>query len=350
MLLHCFNNGSLFLPVLWKGNTPLAALAILIDPQKRAMHCFIGARDEAFRGSPPGFMLHAYSIRHAIREGFASYDFMRGDEPYKYLFGATDRRTKHVIVATHNGQNLGARLDPRCLPTAFRLVGELEGLGQIAEARTGLQQILDVEPCNEKALWALGQLESAAGDHDAAVRALESLVALAPKAHESWMKLGDSLSALGRTKAAVESYREVIKRQPEFSAYKNLGDALLQSGRIEEAFAAFEAALDQHQGRSDADKSWADTIVKFKSPLPRNLARLAISITSLGDKFRAFGANAFAIDCYHRAIELEPNTITARYGLELALQGLRDVGASALSDGRAIVRPGGDRTSPGGRQ
>ena len=153
-------------------------------------------------------------------------------------------------------------------------------------------------------------VESAAGDHDAAVRALESLVALAPKAHESWMKLGDSLSALGRTKAAVESYREVIKRQPEFSAYKNLGDALLQSGRIEEAFAAFEAALDQHQGRSDADKSWADTIVKFKSPLPRNLARLAISITSLGDKFRAFGANAFAIDCYHRAIELEPNTIT----------------------------------------
>jgi CelD/BcsL family acetyltransferase involved in cellulose biosynthesis len=34
---------------------------------------------------------HAWAIREAIGERFDTYDLLRGDEPYKYDLGATDR-------------------------------------------------------------------------------------------------------------------------------------------------------------------------------------------------------------------------------------------------------------------
>ena len=40
----------------------------------------------------PGWVLLAYLIQWAIAHGRASFDFMRGDEDYKYRFGGIDRR------------------------------------------------------------------------------------------------------------------------------------------------------------------------------------------------------------------------------------------------------------------
>lgn len=98
MLRHCFECGSLFLPVLWKGELAIGALAFLIDKEKRALLFSIAGRDEALSNPPPGFVLHAYSIRYAINNGFTTYDFLRGNEPYKYLFGAEERPIRHIVV------------------------------------------------------------------------------------------------------------------------------------------------------------------------------------------------------------------------------------------------------------
>ena len=38
----------------------------------------------------PGIVLLAYSIRHAIEQGYQTYDFLRGDEAYKYRMGGRD--------------------------------------------------------------------------------------------------------------------------------------------------------------------------------------------------------------------------------------------------------------------
>lgn len=39
-----------------------------------------------------GLLIVAYGIRHAIEAGRREYDFLRGNEPYKYDLGGTDRR------------------------------------------------------------------------------------------------------------------------------------------------------------------------------------------------------------------------------------------------------------------
>jgi CelD/BcsL family acetyltransferase involved in cellulose biosynthesis len=74
--------------VLWREETPLGALASFVDPQKASLLFYIGGRDESVDNPPPGLVLHAHSIRHAIANGFRTYDFLRGNEGYKYSLGA----------------------------------------------------------------------------------------------------------------------------------------------------------------------------------------------------------------------------------------------------------------------
>ncbi|MGK9168551.1 GNAT family N-acetyltransferase [Inquilinus limosus] len=111
MLTHCFKSGSLFLPVLWKQGIPLGALASIIDTKNRSLLFYVGSRDETVSSPPPGFVLHSHSIRYAIDNGFKSYDFLRGNEPYKYLFGARERHIRYIVVSARNRQSLPKRVD-----------------------------------------------------------------------------------------------------------------------------------------------------------------------------------------------------------------------------------------------
>ena len=46
----------------------------------------------------PGIVLLAHVIRDAIERGFRRFDFLRGEEPYKYAFGSTPEDLFNVVV------------------------------------------------------------------------------------------------------------------------------------------------------------------------------------------------------------------------------------------------------------
>ncbi len=98
MLGHCFQEDSLLLPVLWRGSEALGALGILVDRRKKDLMFLIGGCDTTLNNPPPGVVLHAHSIRHGIANGFSTYDFLRGNEPYKYMFGSEERRIRCLIL------------------------------------------------------------------------------------------------------------------------------------------------------------------------------------------------------------------------------------------------------------
>jgi CelD/BcsL family acetyltransferase involved in cellulose biosynthesis len=56
-----------------------------------------GLNDE-FRELSPGWVLLGYLIQQAIEQGCQAFDFMRGDEDYKYRFGAIDRRVVRLTI------------------------------------------------------------------------------------------------------------------------------------------------------------------------------------------------------------------------------------------------------------
>jgi CelD/BcsL family acetyltransferase involved in cellulose biosynthesis len=94
MLTRSFQSGLVYLPTFWHGDRPVAALATLVEPRKRTFSFYMTGRDETFEGQPAGMILHAHSIRHAIAQGFVEYDFLRGNEPYKYSFGCKERQIR----------------------------------------------------------------------------------------------------------------------------------------------------------------------------------------------------------------------------------------------------------------
>jgi CelD/BcsL family acetyltransferase involved in cellulose biosynthesis len=248
MLTRSFNNGLLFLPTLWKDERPLAALATLIDERKRAFLFYMTGRDETFDGPPPGMILHAYSIRYAIANGFAEYDFLRGNEPYKYSFGVKERRIRCVVVDTRNGLNLGGRIDRRTIPDVLKQATELHQARKLVEAERGYRQVLDSDASNADAIHRLGQLLATKGDRVAAKRLFKTLTAIRPEAYKSWLCLGEVCEALGQHLEAAKAYREVIELRPDLpDAFNGVGRALLKLGRVSELNAALAAVLDREE-------------------------------------------------------------------------------------------------------
>lgn len=68
----------------WDGT--LAAYNAAVDPDAVALS--------------PGILLHAYAMRDAIGRGLATYDLLRGDEPYKYDLGARDQVLWRISART----------------------------------------------------------------------------------------------------------------------------------------------------------------------------------------------------------------------------------------------------------
>ena len=56
----------------------------------------LGAPPTTLGDLSPGIVLLAYNIRHAIEQGFTHYDFLRGDEPYKYRMGGRDTAVMNI--------------------------------------------------------------------------------------------------------------------------------------------------------------------------------------------------------------------------------------------------------------
>jgi tetratricopeptide (TPR) repeat protein len=216
-----------------------------MDMRKRAYLFYMTGRDQTFDGPPPGMILHAYSIRHAIANGFTEYDFLRGNETYKYSFGVKERRIRCVTVGTRNGLNLGGRIDARTVPDVLKEATILHRTRRLVEAECGYRQILEVEPTNADAVHRLGQLLAAKGDHVAAKRLFKTLTVIRPDNYKAWLCLGQSSEALNQYPEAANAYREVIRLKPDLpDAFNSLGRALLKLDRIKEFYAALAVVLD----------------------------------------------------------------------------------------------------------
>jgi CelD/BcsL family acetyltransferase involved in cellulose biosynthesis len=55
--------------------------------------------DPSFREISPGWVLLAYLLKWANESGRQIFDFMRGNEDYKYRFGAIDRRVVRAVIS-----------------------------------------------------------------------------------------------------------------------------------------------------------------------------------------------------------------------------------------------------------
>lgn len=255
MLRHSFEAGRLFMPVLWLDERPLGVLAIYVDEKKKSYLFFMAGRDQSFDGPSSGLLLHAHSIRHAIASGFTTYDFLRGNEPYKYSFGAEEHRIKSLIVSTKDMKNLGGKLDPRGLASAVRRARTHFRADRDAAAERAFRQVLGTDPHNSDALYTLGRILAKRGDYAAAIEMFRTLLADAPDTSKAWFRLGRALRANGDFAESARAYCEGIEREWELPMpYVDLGKTLIKLGLFDHAIAALDAAAELKPDLPDVAK------------------------------------------------------------------------------------------------
>jgi len=267
MLTRSFQSGLLYLPTFWHGERAVAALATLVDPRKRTFSFYMAGRDVTFEGPPAGVILHAFSIRHAIERGISEYDFLRGNEPYKYSFGCAERKIRCTVLETRNGRNLGGRIDPRSIPDVLQQATELHRKARTADAEIGYRWILEVQPKHADALHRLGQLLAAKGDLAAAKRLFRTLTMVRPDAAKAWQCLGQVSESLGQHEEALRQHLEFMRLQPGApDGFVAVARCMVKLGRMAEINAALLAAIEPasrppvrspHNGRGADDRRTA---------------------------------------------------------------------------------------------
>ncbi|MRX37539.1 GNAT family N-acetyltransferase [Aminobacter sp. MDW-2] len=265
VLRDSFRNGTLYLPVLWQGDRPLGGLAIFVDPVKKALLFFMAGRDEAVTSVPTGLILHGHCIKLAIENGLTTYDFLRGDEPYKFAFGVTESKINCAQIYTKSGRNNGDRLDTRSLNGIFAEVTRLHQQGQLERAESGYRQILATDASHSRALYGIGQLLSAKGEHREALAHYQTLANSVPTSAKAWLRLGMELQALSRHIEAAEAFRKVLSLSPDFAGAEfSLAKSLAALDRIENAIETLEALEHKLEAASRDDTLLAKTRIMLK--------------------------------------------------------------------------------------
>lgn len=138
VVAHGFESNTLHMPILWRGNNPLGVLACFVDWQKPSMYFFVAGRKADSADPFIGWLLHAHNIRWAIDNGIKSYDFLHGNEPYKYSYGCKERHTKYLVVKTRSRENLNGLLDSSSIDymkDKYRAIPEEEILNKLSPER-----------------------------------------------------------------------------------------------------------------------------------------------------------------------------------------------------------------------
>lgn len=214
MLMGRWRAGELLMPVLWQGERPLVVFGSMLDKRKKTIQFLITGRDETFNSPPPGFILHAHTIRWAIQNGYEIYDFLQGNEPYKYMFATGEKRLKSFTIKTKNNENLGGVLDRRCLDDVLHEATELHKKGKLQEAARAYKQIIATDPHHTGALYLYAQLEVVRTNHAAAEKLFRSYIELKPANPDAWFRLGQTQQAQADIDGAVKSYRKVLELEP----------------------------------------------------------------------------------------------------------------------------------------
>jgi serine/threonine protein kinase/Flp pilus assembly protein TadD len=172
-----------------------------------------------------------------------------------------------------------------------------------------------------------------------------------PRAAWVWNNLGLALGNLGRSDEAGAAYRRAIELHPDgAAAYSNLGNVLLGQGRYEAAAALFRKAIELHPGAAPAHNNLGlslksldrcdEAAAAFRRAIELD-PRGATAYSNLGMILERQGRHEAAAALYRKSIELDPGGAMAYYNLACVLNsGLeRPAEAIELLDRLSESRP-----------
>lgn len=142
ILAKGFEQDTLNLSVLMAPDGPvLGLIASFDDPVQRSIRFFVSARDVEAKSIPVGKVLHAHAIRQAIEAGYLEYDFLRGDEPYKFSLGAFARPISYSVVRRRSSADAKLLLSPTSARSLAEKIPDLIDAENLERAKAAARQL-----------------------------------------------------------------------------------------------------------------------------------------------------------------------------------------------------------------
>jgi protein O-GlcNAc transferase len=187
--------------------------------------------------------------------------------------------------------------------------------GKLDEALGSYENALKLKPDLAEACNNLGVVLQSQGKFAEALAAYERAVKLRPGDIEAAYNRAVALQQQGNREEAERAYRDILRQSPNRFVYVNLGGLLQEQGRLDEALAAFDAAL-------TLDPDYAEA--QFNR----------------GVALQQQGRLDAAIEAYKQSLRLRPDYIEAATNMGIALQEMGWLGeAAAAFEHAAKLRP-----------
>jgi serine/threonine-protein kinase len=220
----------------------------------------------------------------------------------------------------------------RLPPMSLYLLGI--GLSRLGEIPAGVKLLHQAQRRHPDDFWITYQLAyllavARPPRLDEAVRFFSAAVALRGQSAGVRLNLGNVLLDQGKIDQAVACYRDALRLHPDFfSAHYNLGIALRRKGDFDEARSAFRAALRLQPQSPEAlcelgtvlhRLGQTDAAIRLLRRAQRLRPKYAQAHNNLGNAWRSKNDLDKAMREYRRAIALEPNFAEAHFNLGMTL-------------------------------
>ena len=187
-------------------------------------------------------------------------------------------------------------------------------------------------------LMRVAREASLQGNRDAAVEALERVLAEDPAVIDAWVRLGDEQIRTDRTEAAIGSYRKALELKPDYAhAVINLANAYRRAGADEEAIVGYQEFLRLDPRNAMIHYELARMLVDRAEldGADRHLMEAATLSPDMGAAWVGQGAVALlrsdlaaAERLFNEALAIQPGVRLAHYNLALLAEQRGDARAA----------------------
>ncbi len=239
---------------------------------------------------------------------------------------------------------------PSGIDTLFMQGFSLHQKGRLDEAAAIYTQVVEKEPRHFDALHLLGVIAGGTRNPSKAVDWISKAIHVNPGVAAAHSNLGAALKELGRLDEAVASYDRAIRLAPDMAeVHSNRGNTLREKNRLEEAVTSFDRAIAIKPDYADAHSNRGNALLDLKR-FDEALASYERGLELKPDMVQAWSNRGLvlqklkrlddAVESYVRAIRLKPDFCDAYVNLGNAFKDLnRLTEALAVYELAIQVRP-----------
>ncbi len=274
------------------------------------------------------------SVDKALRKAqshIKAGELTEAEELYKQVLSKFPKNKKAILghQRLKVGINSKGSLNPEPPQDKVQDLIKLYNKGQFEKALGKAKPLLSLFPKAITLHNIQGASNAALQRYDAAIDSYKQAIKINPDFAETYNNLGMALQDKGELDAAIENYNKALKIKPNFTeAFYNMGNSLKDKGELDAAIDSYKQAINikpchakahNNMGIVINDKGLSDAAIESYNKALKIKPDYADAYYNMGNTLKYKGELHEAIDSYKQAIKIKPDYAEAYYNMGVAL-------------------------------